>query len=85
MSDSAWKAKAFVVLLNVHDMTFYFLIVDAMYEGFKKRTFVAAALLATLHLPFLVEIIVLYKKLGPRYAGNEPRYTKLLINADTND
>ncbi len=59
-----------------------FIIVDAVYEGFQKRIFVVAALLATLHLPFLAEIILLYKKLGPK-SSNKPHYTKLLINADT--
>lgn len=39
-------------------------IVDAAYEGMEKRTFVAMILLAGLHLPFLVEIIVFYRQLS---------------------
>ncbi len=38
-----------------------------LYEQSKKRTFVPSILFAVLHLPFLIEIIVLYKYLGPNY------------------
>ncbi len=39
--------------------------VDAAYEGALKRTFPIMAVLAALHLPFFVEILVLYRQLGP--------------------
>ncbi|XP_064390131.1 uncharacterized protein LOC135338046 isoform X2 [Halichondria panicea] len=41
------------------------LIFDAAYEGALKRTFPIMAVLAALHLPFFVEILVLYRQLGP--------------------
>ena len=36
---------------------------DAAYEGMEKRTFVAMILLAGLHLPFLLEVVVFYQRL----------------------
>ena len=39
---------------------------DAVYEGTQKRTFVIMAVMVIVHLPFFVEIIVLYRRLGPR-------------------
>lgn len=58
---------------------------DALYEGFEKRTFVAALIFAVLHTPFLLEFVILFKKLGPRYLSKEHKYTKLIINAETEE
>ncbi len=38
---------------------------DRAYEGVQKRTFVAMLLLLILHFPILVEILILYRRLGP--------------------
>ena len=38
--------------------------VDASYEGTQKRTFLIAALLAIAHLPFIVEVLALFKNFG---------------------
>lgn len=38
---------------------------DAAYEGVQKRTFLFALVLALLNIPFMIEIILLYQKLGP--------------------
>ena len=38
---------------------------DAAYEAIQKRTFLAMIILGGLHIPFLIEIIILYRKLGP--------------------
>lgn len=46
-------------------LSFYF-TVDAAYEAVQKRTFLPMIILGGLHLPFLIEIIVLYRKLGPQ-------------------
>ena len=40
--------------------------VDAAYEGVQKRTFLAMVIMAGAHLPFLVGIIVMYRKLGEK-------------------
>ena len=45
---------------------------DAAYEGMKKRTFVGMLVLVTTHLPFLIGIIVMYRKLGVK--PNEVEY-----------
>lgn len=37
---------------------------DAAYEGLMKRTFVAMIVLLATHLPFLIGIIFMYRKLG---------------------
>ena len=37
---------------------------DAAYEGLMKRTFVAMIVLLVTHLPFLIGIIFMYRKLG---------------------
>lgn len=51
---------------------------DALYEGLEKRTFVFTLLMVIVHIPFLIEIIVLYPKLGPRKdLESEPQYSKL--------
>lgn len=39
--------------------------VDAAYEGMQKRMFLAMLILLFLHVPMLLEILLLYKKLGP--------------------
>ena len=39
---------------------------DTLYESAQKRTFVSSILLAGAHVPFLIEIIVLYRQLGPK-------------------
>ena len=44
-------------------------------EKTKKRTFVPSILFALLHIPFLIEIIILYKPLGPSYKLTEYRST----------
>ncbi len=41
--------------------------VDAAYEGTQKRTFLIIIVLVTAHLPFLAEIILFYRKLGPQF------------------
>ncbi|XP_064401407.1 uncharacterized protein LOC135347367 [Halichondria panicea] len=46
-------------------------VVDLLYEKTKKRTFVPSILFALLHIPFLIEIIILYKPLGPSYKLTE--------------
>ncbi len=52
--------------------------VDTIYEGTKKRMFVFTLALIFLHILFLVEMIVLYPKLGPRdNPESEPQYSKL--------
>jgi cbb3-type cytochrome oxidase subunit 3 len=40
--------------------------VDAAYEGLMKRTFVAMIVLLVTHLPFLVGIVFMYRKLGSK-------------------
>ena len=57
-------------------------IVDAGYEGMQKRVFLVTILLAFIHIPFIIEVIVLYPKLGPRTKQedteqDEYKYTKL--------
>lgn len=42
----------------------YFVIVDAAYEGLRKRTFGAMLVLLATHLPFLIGIVFMYRKLG---------------------
>ena len=37
---------------------------DAAYEGVMKRTFVAMFVLVATHLPFLIGIVLMYRKLG---------------------
>ena len=49
-------------------MYYYIIIVDAAYEGLMKRTFVAMLLLLTSHLPFLIGIVTMYRKLGSKPA-----------------
>ncbi len=39
--------------------------VDTAYEGMQKRTSLIMLMLVVLHSPFLIEMIVLYHKLGP--------------------
>ena len=41
-------------------------IVDAAYEGLMKRTFIAMLLLMASHLPFLIGIVLMYRKLGSK-------------------
>ena len=51
-------------------MGILFCTVDAAYEGLKKRTFAAMILLMITHLPFLIGIIIMYKKLGAKPADS---------------
>ncbi|XP_064395488.1 uncharacterized protein LOC135342628 isoform X1 [Halichondria panicea] len=54
------------------------LILDALYEKVQKRTFIFTLIMVLAHIPFVIEIIVLYSKLGPRTdLDNEPKYSKL--------
>ena len=55
--------------------------VDAVYEGTQKRTFVIMAGMVIVHLPFFVEIIVLYRQLGPR--SRIEGYSKIKERADS--
>ena len=48
------------ILFNVHMYA-----VVSTYEAVQKRTFLPMSILIGLHLPFLILIIVLYRKLGP--------------------
>lgn len=43
---------------------------DATYEGFMKRTFVAMLLLIATHLPFLIGIAILYKRFTIKSKGD---------------
>ncbi len=45
--------------------TLFVSLVDTVYEGAMKRTFLSAIPMAIVHIPFLIGIIVLYQKLGP--------------------
>ncbi len=55
-----------------------FIAVDVVYEEMKKRVFLLTMLLALTHIPFILEIIALYPKLGPRTTDNiDIEYTKL--------
>ncbi len=53
--------------------------VDALYEKVQKRTFIFTLIMVLVHIPFVIEIIVLYSKLGPRtdLDDNETKYSKL--------
>ena len=55
---------------------------DAAYEAMQKRVFVVAIVLALLQAPFVIEVAILYKRLGPRTKQEdtkekEYKYTKL--------
>ena len=59
---------------------------DAAYEGMEKRTFLVTMILVFIHIPFIIEIIVLYPKLGPKTKQSDTeqdsdhdqyKYTKL--------
>ena len=55
---------------------------DAGYEGMQKRVFLVTMLVAFIHIPFIIETILLYPKLGPRTKQedteqDEYKYTKL--------
>ena len=59
-----------------------FPIVDAGYEGMQKRVFLVTMLLAFIHIPFIIETVLLYSKLGPKSKQkdteqDEYKYTKL--------
>ena len=55
-----------------------FIAVDAVYEEMKKRVFLLTILFALAHIPFILEIIALYPKLGPRTTDNtDIEYSKL--------
>ena len=61
---------------------FLILVVDAGYEGMQKRVFLMTMVLAFVHIPFIIEVIVLYPKLGPKTKQedneqDEYKYTKL--------
>ncbi len=57
--------------------------VDAAYEGVEKRTFLAMALLAATHLPFLIGTILLYRKLQDSIYINT--YSKLVTEQSDTD
>ncbi len=66
--------------------------VDAAYEGMQKRTFLAMLILLSLHVPMLVEILFLYKKLSPPPGPVEssgyntlPNTSKELSDLENND
>ncbi len=66
--------------------------VDPAYEGMQKRTFLAMLILLSLHVPMLVEIVFLYKKLGPPPGPVEssgyktlPHTSKELSDLENND
>ena len=48
------------------DIRIDYYAVDAVYEGAQKRTFLISAVVLVLYLPFIVEFIVLFRKLGPQ-------------------
>ena len=52
-------------MFNINKLS-HALAVDTLYESAQKRTFVSSILLAGVHIPFLIEIIVLYRQLGPK-------------------
>ena len=39
---------------------------DASYEAVQRRTFLPMSIMIGLHLPFLIELLVLYRKLAPK-------------------
>ena len=39
---------------------------DASYEAVQRRTFLPMSIMIGLHLPFLIELLVLYRKLEPK-------------------
>ncbi len=51
---------------------------DALYEGAQKRIFFSSIPLAILQFPFLIGILILYKKLGP-IQSKKMEYTKVLL------
>ncbi|XP_064385763.1 uncharacterized protein LOC135334489 [Halichondria panicea] len=54
------------------------LLIDAVYEEMKKRVFLLTILFALVHFPFILEIVALYPKLGPRTTDNtDIEYSKL--------
>ncbi len=53
------------LLYNKIVYTVYYAAVITLYEGVQKREFPPSILFACLNIPFLVEIIILYKHLGP--------------------
>ena len=56
---------------------------DAAYEGIQKRTFLGMLLLAAVHIPFLVGIIIMYRKLGEKHV-DQSLYSEL-ASSDTSD
>ena len=54
---------------------------DAAYEGARKRTFVAMLVLVATHVPFLVGIVVMYRKLGLK--PNESAFMNLREDSDS--
>ncbi len=50
---------------------------DALYEVTQKRTFLLSILLGSLNIPFLIEVVVLYRRLGPSKPKSEEVYTQL--------
>ncbi len=49
----------------------HILTVDALYEGAQKRTFLPSIISASVHCFFLIEFLVLYRKLGPKLSKEE--------------
>ncbi len=50
---------------------------DALYEVTQKITFLVSILLASINIPFLIEVVVLYQRLGPSEPKSEAVYTQL--------
>ena len=56
-----------------HDIHIDCCAVDAVYEGAQKRTFLISAGALVLYLPFIIEFIVLFRKLGPQLQRKDQR------------
>ena len=55
----------------------YMHAVVSSYEAVQKRTFLPMSILIGLHLPFLILIIALYRKLGPETHSGYSRIESL--------
>lgn len=53
------------------------IIVDAAYEWMQKRTFLGVMIMAALHLPFLLGIIVSYVYQKLKYSQPYSKYSKV--------
>lgn len=73
------------VLYTAGQCSIYVYAVDAAYEGVKKRTFLPMLLIAGVHLPFLIGVIAMYKKLGTKPANSAFKEVKLADRKDDLD